>query len=145
MRPIALAIALAAGPAFAQDVVTYPVEAAFEDVALDVKLAIEERGFVIDSVSHVGAMLNRTAADVGATKELFTAADVFQFCSATVSRKVMEADLLNIAHCPYGVFVYETPDKPGVVTVGYRKLPVGSMDPVADLLDAIARQAAGAD
>jgi uncharacterized protein (DUF302 family) len=137
------AAALLATPAMAADVVAYTVEAPFEDVAFDLKLAIENRGFVIDSTSHVGDMLNRTAADVGATRTLFTKADVLQFCSATVSRKAMEADIMNIAQCPYGIFAFETPDRPGVVTVGYRAMPEGAMKEVEAILDAIAREAAG--
>ena len=34
----------------------------------------------------------------------------------------MEAAPGNIAFCPYAVFFYETPDQPGKVTVGYRRL-----------------------
>jgi hypothetical protein len=132
--------------AAAADVVTYTVEAAMEDVAFDLKLAIEGRGFVIDAVSHVGEMLNRTAADVGATgPDLFSEADVYQFCSATLSRRMMAADISNIAHCPYGVFVYATPDAPGVTHVGYRRMPAGPMQEVEAVLDQIARQAAGQD
>ena len=143
MRALLSAAILLAGPALAEGVVTYEVEAPFEDVTFDLRLAIEGRGFVIDSTSHVGDMLNRTAADVGASRTIFTRADVFQFCSAAVSRAVMEADILNIAHCPYGVFAFETPERPGVVTVGYRALPQGAMQEVQAVLDAIAREAAG--
>jgi hypothetical protein len=144
---LAAALAVALSPAAAAaDVVSYAVAAPMEEVAFDLRLAIESRGFVIDAVSHVGEMLNRTAADVGAAgPALFAEADVYQFCSATLSRKVMEADILNIAHCPYGVFVYATPDAPGVTQVGYRTLPEGPMQEVQAVLDAIAREAAGQD
>jgi len=146
-RTARLATLLALAPlAAGAEVVTYAVEAPFEEVAFDLRLAIEERGFVIDAVSHVGEMLNRTAQDVGATgPDLFVEADVYQFCSAIVSRRAMEADILNIAHCPYGVFLYAAPDAPGTVHVGYRTLPEGAMQEVQALLDAIARQAAAAD
>jgi hypothetical protein len=140
------ALAALAPLAASADVVTYAVEAPMEDVAFDLKLAIEGRGFVIDAVSHVGEMLNRTAKDVGATgSDIYAEADVYQFCSATLSRKMMAADILNIAHCPYGVFVYATPDAPGVTHVGYRKMPAGPMQEVEAVLDQIARQAAGQD
>ena len=39
-----------------------------------------------------------------------------------LSRAAMEAAPGNIAFCPYAVFLYETPDAPGKVTVGYRRL-----------------------
>jgi uncharacterized protein (DUF302 family) len=71
---------------------------------------------------------------------IYDNADIFMFCSATLSRKVMEADPANIAYCPYGVFVT---DKDGKVQVGYRNQPEGVMQDVQALLDDIAREAAG--
>ena len=132
--------ALVSGAALAQEAVTYPVDGDFEDAAFGVESAIVGRGLVIDYVSHTGEMLNRTGADVGSETELFAAADIFLFCSAVLSRKVMEADPMNIAHCPYGVFVAE---KDGEVMVGYRTYPEGPMQEVQALLDEIAREAAG--
>ncbi|MGY9032035.1 MAG: DUF302 domain-containing protein, partial [Rhodobacterales bacterium] len=67
-------------------------------------------------------------------------AQVFVFCSAVLSRKMMEADPTNIAFCPYGVFVADTD---GAVTVGYRHYPDGAMQEVQALLDEIAREAVG--
>lgn len=137
----ALGLCLWALPAVAQDApVTYVVEDSFDNVAFAVESAIVGAGLVIDHVSHTGEMLERTRADVGSDKVLFTQADVFSFCSATVSRQVMEADLTNVQHCPYGIFVYETPDQPGAITVGHRAYD-GSMAPVHDLLSGIVKEA----
>ena len=116
---------------------------AFEDAAFGVESAILDRGLVIDFVSHVGEMLNRTGEDVGSETELFVEADIFLFCSAVVSRSVMEADWQNIGHCPYGIFVAELAS--GEVHVGYRDLPDGSMAEVEALLDEIAKEAAGVE
>jgi hypothetical protein len=67
-----------------------------------------------------------------------------QFCSAVASRQAMEADIGNIAFCPYVLFVYEAADDPGTVVVGFRRLPEGGgRDHINDLLDEIAREAAG--
>ncbi|MCV2864751.1 DUF302 domain-containing protein [Defluviimonas sp. WL0075] len=140
MKPIALpifALALSA-PAFAEGVTTYATDASFDDATFAVESAIVGRGLVVDYVSHVGAMLERTGADVGSDVKLFDAADVFLFCSAVTSRRVMEADPLNIAHCPYGIFVADTD---GQVIVGYRSYPEGPMQEVQSLLDEIAREA----
>lgn len=143
----AIAIASFAGvagsPARAgEEVASYTVEATFEDVAFAVESAILDRGLVVDHVSHVGEMQNRTATDVGATGQIYTQANVYLFCSATLSRRMMEADPDNIGHCPYGVFVYELAGAPGVIHVGYRRMPGGIMKEVEALLDAIAREAA---
>lgn len=135
----ACALAFAATGAVAEEqATTYAFDGSFEDAAFAVESAIIGRGLVIDYVSHTGEMLNRTAADVGSDKELFTEADIFLFCSAQISRKVMEADPMNIAHCPYGIFVAE---REGAVTVGYRNYPEGEMQQVQELLDGIVREA----
>ena len=126
-------------PAFAGEVATtYPFEGDFADAVFSVESAIIDRGLVIDYVSRVGDMLNRTGADVGSDQKIFDAANTYLFCSAVLSRKVMEADPMNIAHCPYGVFVT---DQDGEVAVGYRNLPEGSMQEVQALLDEIAKEA----
>lgn len=137
-----LTLGLAGGSAaLAQEaVVTYPFEGSFEDAAFAVETAITNQGLVIDYTSHVGEMLNRTGADVGSDVVLFDAADIYVFCSAAVSRRVMEADPMNIAFCPYGIFVAE---RGGEVMVGYRTYPDGPMDEVEALLDSIAREATG--
>ncbi|MBR9653226.1 DUF302 domain-containing protein [Thalassovita aquimarina] len=137
---VTLAALTIAAPAFAEGVTTYTTDASFEDAAFAVESAIIGRGLVVDYVSHVGAMLERTGTDVGSDVKLFEAADVFIFCSAVTSRNVIEADLLNIAHCPYGVFVA---DKGNEVIVGYRNYPEGAMQEVQSLLDEIAQEAVG--
>lgn len=116
----------------------YPFNGSFEDATFLVESAILDQGLVIDYVSHTGEMLNRTSADVGGTKKLFDAADIFVFCSAKISRKVMEADPQNIAFCPYGIFVA---DSGGEVTIGYRNYPQGPMQEVQALLDKIVQDA----
>ena len=131
-------LGLMALPAVAQEAVTYPFEGSFGDAAFAVESAILDRGLVIDLTSHVGDMLNRTGADVGSDVKLFEAADIFLFCSATLSREVMEADPMNIAHCPYGVFVAE---RDGEVMVGYRTYPEGEMQKVQAFLDEIVQDA----
>ncbi len=116
----------------------YPFSGSFDDATFLVESAIIDQGLVIDYVSHTGDMLKRTSADVGGTKELFDAADIFVFCSAKLSRKVMELDPNNIAFCPYGIFVAE---REGQVTIGYRNYPAGPMQEVQALLDKIVKEA----
>ncbi|WP_425091925.1 DUF302 domain-containing protein [Tropicimonas sp. S265A] len=130
---------LLALPALAgDDVITYSYDGSFEDAAFGLETAIVGKGLVIDHVSHVGDMLARTAGDVGSDVLLFDAAQVFQFCSATLSRKVMEADPMNIVHCPYGIFVV---DRDGEVFIGHRTYEDGPMQQVQELLSDIAEEA----
>ena len=129
-----------ASVATAQEATTYPFDGSFEDATFAVENAIIGKGLVIDYVSHTGEMLNRTGADVGSDVRIFEAADIFLFCSAQISREVMEADPMNIAHCPYAIFVA---DRDGEVMVGYRNYPEGAMQKVQALLDEITRDAVG--
>lgn len=142
---------VAAAPAFAEqhmsagdEMVTYQTEDSFDDAAFALESAILAKGLVIDNVSHVGDMLARTGADVGSDVTVFDGAQVFNFCSASVSRTVMEADVTNIAYCPYGLFVYAAPESKGAV-IGYRTYPEGPMQEVQTLLDGIAKEAAGVE
>lgn len=143
MKPFAFA-AIAAlslpAAAFAQDVVTTPFDGSFDDANFAVENAIIGKGLVIDYTSHVGDMLNRTGADVGSDVTIFEQAEIHLFCSAVVSRQVMEADPMNIAYCPYGIFVAETGDG---VMIGYRTYPDGPMDAVENLLAEIVAEAQG--
>lgn len=136
---LATVLSLAATTLAAQDASkTYSFDGSFDDAAFAVESAIVGQGLVVDYVSHVGEMLERTAADVGSDVTLFKKADIFVFCSAVVSRRVMEADPMNIAHCPYGIFVA---DKDGSVMIGYRTYPDGPMQEVQALLEGIVQDA----
>ncbi|WP_298571212.1 DUF302 domain-containing protein [uncultured Aliiroseovarius sp.] len=120
--------------------VTYAFDGDFDDATFSVETAIVGKGLVIDYVSHTGDMLERTKGDVGSDVTIFDAADIFLFCSAQTSREVMETDPMNIAFCPYGIFVT---DKEGEVRIGYRKYPDGDMQKVQALLDGIVKDAMG--
>jgi len=138
-----LAPLLAAGlatSALAEEGTIYDFDGSFDDATFGLETAIIGRGLVVDWVSHTGEMLARTGADVGSDVVIFDNADIYQFCSASLSRKMMEIDPLNIVHCPYSIFVI---DREGKVQVGFRNMPEGPMQEVQGLLDEIAREAVG--
>lgn len=122
----------------AQTAILYNYEGTFDDATFSVEGAILGKGLVIDHISHTGDMLSRTANDVGSDIEIFKSADIFLFCSAAISRKVMEANPLNIAHCPYNIFVFENDNG---VHIGHRSYPDGPMQIVHELLTDIINQA----
>ena len=130
--------------ASAQEFKTYTTNEPFEDVVFAVESAILSGGLVIDHVSRTGAMLERTRADLGSDKVLFLAADVYEFCSASVSRQVMEADPLNFNFCPYAIRIYEQPETAGTVTVSHQ-VYTGTMARVATMLEGIVKDALGLD
>lgn len=144
---ILAASALLLGTQFARaqdDVTTFTMEAPFAEVIADLEDAVVNRGYVVDYHGHIGDMLDRTAGDIAGAKPLYKAAEILQFCSATVSRKAMEEDIANIAYCPYVLFAYESAEDPGKVTLGFRRLPDGGgRDEVNTLLEEIVGEAAG--
>ncbi len=156
--PVLVAVLLAgcasspkpSAPSAADHLVQYSKTGNFEDVRDDLKLAIQGRGLVVDHTSHVHNMLERTGKDLGLTKKIYKDADAYSFCSATVSRAMMEADAHNIVFCPFTITVYSTISEPNKVYVAYRRPPLlgsdasrSALKAVHDLLDGIAREAVG--
>jgi len=129
-------------PLFAAEVITYPSEDDFEDTTFAIESAILDAGLVIDFTSHTGDMLERTRSSTGSDIILFEHADIFNFCSAVLSRKVMEADPMNIVHCPYRIFVMQKSGN-DQVTVGFKTMPEGAMKQVEAFLDNIVKDALG--
>jgi len=131
--------------------VTRKVDAPFEDVSDDIKIAITDRGIKINNISHIGNMLARTGKDVGSTVQIFAGdAVAIEFCSSTISRETMEADPHNIVFCPYIISVYSLPGDEQHTYVTYRKpLLVGdarskaSLKAVEGLLEEIIIEAVG--
>lgn len=122
MAVLAAAIGLGADMAGAQEIRVYAKKnAAFDDVKFELNNAVIGRGLNVDTSGAIGKMLDRTAADIGATGPLYKQAEFITFCSAKLSRAMMDADPTNIGYCPYVVFLYETVAKPGEIVVGYRR------------------------
>lgn len=131
-----LAGVLCAPPACAAEpIVVSAVVGRYEDIRENLVFAIEGRGLVINNIAHVGDMLARTAEDIGKSKRIYGQSEVFEFCSATASRAMMEADPRNVVYCPYTVAVYTLPEQAGKVFLSYRTLPPGpGLDAASKLL-----------
>ena len=129
-----------AGPA-----VDYTTDEDIEDVLFSIENEIIGAGLVVDHVSHVGDMLARTQMDVGATKSLYRKAEVLTFCSATLSREMMEINPANLSFCPYKIYVYATVDAPDVTHIGHDSFPDNEMKKVEAFLNGLVRAAIGLD
>lgn len=113
---------------------TRSVERSFADARVDLQNAIVNQGLAIDFNGKIGDMLKRTAKDVGAKGEVYADAEYFTFCSSVLSRRMMDADPLNMGLCPYVMFVYESVGSKGKVTVGYKRMPMrGATDSQSSL------------
>lgn len=103
------------------DQILFVTEGAFEEVKENVELAVTGQGLVINNVATVGDMLEKTGKDLGATRQVYTHGDVIEFCSAALSREMLEADPFNLVFCPYTIQVFQVPEQPQKVYVGYRR------------------------
>ena len=136
-----LCLALFAGSACAESwMARKKVTASFDDTREAITMAIENRGLVINYVSHLGEMLERTGADIGATRRIFGQAQIIEFCSARLSRQMMELDPHNIVLCPFAISIYTLPGESGT-WVSYRRPSGVASQLVEPLLKAIADEA----
>lgn len=109
------------------------VTGSFADVKEAVVMAIENHGLVINYTSHIADMLARTGADIGAGRKIFAEAEIIEFCSAGLSRKMMELDPHNIVMCPFALSIYTLPGEAGKVWLSYRR-PQGKAAPLVNEL-----------
>lgn len=143
LRVLGFLIAIAALPVQAAgEAVVIPVQGRFDEVRDALVFAVEGKGLVINYTGHIGAMLERTGKDIGATRRIYEQAESLEFCSAKLSRQMMEADPANIVNCPFVISVYALPGKPGTVFLAYRK-PMAGLKAVEALLRELVAEAAG--
>lgn len=102
--------------------VQFKAQGAYQDVRDSLQMAIEGKGLKINHTNLIAEMLDRTGKDVGATRQVYVDGEQFEFCSATVSRKMMEADPHAMVMCPYIISVYTIPNDKSVY-IAYRKPP----------------------
>ncbi len=107
--------------------VLFKTQGTFQDVRDSLQMAIEGKGLKITNTNHIAEMLERTGKDIGETRQVYENAEQFEFCSATVSRHMMEADPHAIVMCPYSVVVYTIPNDK-TVYLAYRK-PAATRNP----------------
>lgn len=103
------------------EVVVRSAKGEFKEVKERVLHAIENHGLVLNYTARIGAMLERTGKDTGAARRVYGDAEMLEFCSARVSRDMMEADPRNIVFCPYSIAIYTLPKEKGKVYVAYRR------------------------
>ena len=106
------------------DAMVWAVEADYQDVRDDLKDAIESRGMVISYISHAKAMLDRTGKDIGFKGSVYPhGAEIFLFCKADISNRLVRANPHNVVLCPYAISVYDVAGEPGKVFLAYRVAP----------------------
>ncbi|MDP2030427.1 MAG: DUF302 domain-containing protein [Thiobacillus sp.] len=89
--------------------VLFKSQGSFTEVRDAVQAAIEGKGLKINHINLIAGMLERTGKDLGAARQVYTNGEQFEFCSATLSRAMMEADPHAIVMCPFSLSVYTIP------------------------------------
>jgi len=119
---------------------TTKVEESYETVSFDIETAIVNRGFVIDFKGDIAMMLENTTNVSDSSEKVYKHAGFWQFCSAAITRKLVEKSPDNLGHCPFVIFAYETVAEPGHVTIGYRPLSgePGSDSTITEVNDLLA-------
>jgi uncharacterized protein (DUF302 family) len=107
--------------------VLFKAQGEFQDVRDQVEAAIEGKGLKINHTNKIAEMLERTGKDLGAAKQVYVNGEQFEFCSARISRQMMEADPHAMVLCPYIISVYTVPNDKNVY-IAYRK-PAASKNP----------------
>jgi uncharacterized protein (DUF302 family) len=150
MRTCFVALAVAASMALhgtaqaaSSDVVVHSAKGEFKEVKERVLHAIEDRGLALNYTARIGAMLERTGKDIGTARQVYSDAELLEFCSAKFSRDTMEADPRNIVFCPYAIAIYVLPKEPGKVYLAYRRAGTSSPEHSARSLGAVDKLLAG--
>ena len=112
-------------------------EGEFADVRQNLADAIIGQGLVESGTSHVGEMLERTGRDLGAGKPVFGAAEVVEFCSAQLTRAMVEADPHALVNCPYRIAVYTLAGIPDTVYLAYPRPTAGGATPELEAVEAL--------
>lgn len=115
----------------------------FADLREALTDAIADEGLSAPVVSGFGAMLERTAPDLGHDPALYGDAEILSFCSAGVAARLVAEAREHIALCPLSIAVYSLPQTPRDATLAWRPPTLDS--PGGDAVRALmARIVAGA-
>lgn len=93
---------------------------AYGDARIALHDAMAEEGLAPPSISQFGEMLARTATDLGHRADFYEQAEIFSFCSAQVSARMVAEDVRHIALCPLTIALYTLPGQAGTVFLAYR-------------------------
>ena len=101
--------------------VVFKTHGNFSDVRNVLVSSIEGKGLKINHSNLIADMLERTGPAVGRTTRVYGQAEQFEFCSADISRAMMEADPHAIVMCPYSISIYNLPQDPKTIYLAFRK------------------------
>jgi uncharacterized protein (DUF302 family) len=104
------------------DIKTITIKGDYADIKETLEMAITDRGMVISKVFFIADMLQRTGKVVGATNLVYVNGEILSFCSARLSRKMMQANPEYISICPFKISVYSLPNNPANIYLTYQAI-----------------------
>ena len=124
----------------------YKTQDDFDTVKENLELAIMDRGLIVSGTLHVNDMLTRTGNDLGYPKAIYEKAESIEFCSASMSHRMVNADPSNLVVCPFTIGIYILNDDPNTVNIAFsRHSLAGDAAEVSkalfEMLDGIVREA----
>ena len=106
------------------EIITKKMKGDYFDISANIRSAIAGQGLNVAHVLAASSMLHRTGSAFGYKNDIYSNAQIFEFCSAEISQKLSRANPDNITLCPFTISVYSLAKEPGYVRLSYR-LPVG--------------------
>jgi uncharacterized protein (DUF302 family) len=81
-------------------------DAGYEETLASVKDIIIGKGINIAHTLPASDMLGRTGPDFGINEQVLKHGEIIEFCSASISHKLIKANPENITICPFSIAVY---------------------------------------
>lgn len=134
----ALGLAISCHAAGSEVIVQELQPLSYADARSALEDAMIDEGLAPASVSQFGEMLARTAKDLGHRSNFYEHAEIFSFCSARVSARMIAEDVRNIALCPMTIALYTLPGQDRKVFLVYREPDLDS--PAGELARATLRR-----
>jgi len=95
-------------------------DAAYDEALTMVKDVIKGKGINIAHTLPAGEMLGRTGPDFGIKDQVLKSGEIVEFCSASISHKLIKANPENITICPFSIAVYVLNSDPANVRLTTR-------------------------
>jgi len=101
-------------------IISKKIEGKYLDVVQNIRSAILGKGIHIAHELHAGDMLQRTGTAYGYKKNIYSNAEIIEFCSAELSQKLARIDPDNIVLCPFSIGIYSLLSEKNIVHISYQ-------------------------
>ena len=107
---------------FKTEIKTVTINGDYAEIKESLEMAITDHGMVISKVFHISDMLERTGKAVGSIKAVYKKGEILSFCSASLSRKMMEENPEFISFCPFKISIYSLANDANQIQLTYQAI-----------------------